>query len=41
MQDEKPAIIFENENIGRVSLRALNAITTRSSNAFQAGDPSG
>src|SRR5439155_8566455 len=26
---------------GRVSLRALNAITTRSSNAFQAGDPSG
>ena len=39
MQHEKPAIVFEDENVCRVCLGALDLIADGAGDAFEAGDP--
>jgi hypothetical protein len=36
MQDEQPAIVFEDEDVGGICLGALHFIAGRSGDAFQA-----
>src|SRR5207237_8257195 len=39
MQHEKPAIVFENENVRRVCPGALDLIADGAGDAFETGDP--